>query len=180
MIRLKGVVSRISFQNPENFYTVCRLKVDRVTDPVTVVGKLPGVVEGETLVIEGRWTAHAKYGDQFQAESFEVALPATVSGIRKYLASGMIRGISRSLARRIVDKFKDQTLEIIENEPERLLEVEGIGTAKRDLIERAWNAHHAVRRVMTFLQEAGLSVDLTAAVLKEYGNTAMGVLTEDP
>ncbi len=180
MITLKGVLGRISFQNPENFYTVGRLKVERVSDPVTVVGKFPGVAEGETLVLEGRWTSHAKYGDQFQVENFTVSLPATVSGIRKYLASGMIRGISKSLAGRIVDRFKEETLEIIENQPERLTQVSGIGTAKRDLIAKAWNAHHAVRRVMQFLQEAGASPDTAGIILKTYGKEAMEVLTNDP
>ncbi|MCG8566669.1 MAG: ATP-dependent RecD-like DNA helicase [Desulfobacterales bacterium] len=180
MITLKGVVSRISFQNPDNFYTVCRLKVDRVSEQVTLVGKLPGVAEGETLVLEGRWTSHSRYGDQFQVERFQVALPATVSGIRKYLSSGLIRGISKMLAGRIVDKFQDQTLEIIENEPERLMEVNGIGAATQARVIRVWNEHHAVRRVMQFLQEAQISVDLAGVILKTYGNGAMEVLTTDP
>ena len=180
MITLKGMVARISYQNPENHYTVCRLKVARVSDPVTVVGHLAGITEGERLELRGRWTSHAKYGDQFAAETFKVSLPATVSGIRKYLASGMIRGISHSLAQRLVDRFQDQTLDIIENQPHRLTEVTGIGEAKKELIERSWNAHHAVRRVMQHLQDAGVSVSLAGVVLKTYGADALEILQTDP
>ncbi|HCY86626.1 MAG TPA: ATP-dependent RecD-like DNA helicase [Desulfobacteraceae bacterium] len=180
MITIKGTLSRITYQNPENHYTVCRLRVPKVVEPITVVGHLAGVAEGEQLVLQGSWTSHPKYGDQFKAEMFEVTLPATVSGIRKYLASGLINGISGFLADKIVDTFGEQTLDIIENEPDRLLDVHGIGKRKKRLIEKAWNTHHSVRRVMQFLQESKIGVTHSSAILKTYGDKALDVLQTDP
>ncbi len=180
MITIKGVLSRITFQNPENHYTVCRVQVDRIHDPITVVGHLAGVGEGETLSLTGKWVSHPKYGDQFQAGSYRVDLPATVPGIRKYLGSGTIPGISGALADRIVDRFGERTLEIIENEPQRLLEVHGIGKAKAGIIEQAWNRHHSVRRVMQFLQDHNIGMSHAGSILKTYGSQAMTVLETDP
>ncbi len=180
MITIKGVLTGITFQNPDNHYTVCRLRVPGVADPITVTGCLPGVSEGETLSLEGKWTAHPKYGDQFSVQSFKVTLPATISGIRKYLGSGLIKGLSHSLCDRIVDRFGEQTLEIIENQPHKLLEVHGIGKAKRQAIERAWNRHHSVRRVMGFLQDKGLGLSHAGPILKTYGANALDVLETEP
>ncbi len=180
MITIKGVLSRLTYQNPDNQYTVCRIRVEKIKDPITVVGYLAGVAEGETLTLKGQWASHPKYGDQFKAETYEVTLPATVSGIRKYLGSGMIKGISKSLADRIVDKFQDQTLEIIENQPEKLREITGIGDAKQQLIVKAWNTHHAVRRVMQFLQENSVNIAHAGLILKTYGAGAMTLLETDP
>jgi exodeoxyribonuclease V alpha subunit len=180
MITIKGVLSRLTYQNPDNHYTVCRIRVEKIKDPITVVGHLAGVAEGETLTLKGQWSSHPKYGDQFKAESYEVTLPATISGIRRYLGSGMIKGISKSLADRIVDRFQDQTLEIIENQPEKLLEITGIGKAKHQMIVKAWNTHHAVRRVMQFLQENNVNVAHAGLVLKTYGAGAMTVLETEP
>ena len=115
MITIKGVLSRLTYQNPDNQYTVCRIQVEKIQDPITVVGFLAGVAEGETLTLKGQWASHPKYGDQFRADAYEVTLPATVSGIRRYLGSGMIKGISKSLADRIVDRFQEQTLEVMAN-----------------------------------------------------------------
>lgn len=180
MIKLKGVLTRLTYRNPENHYTVCRIQVDKIHDPITVVGHLAGVTEGETLDLTGKWISHSRYGDQFQAESFQVSLPATVSGIRRYLGSGMIQGISRSLADRIVDRFQEQTLDIIENEPRKLREIHGIGKAKQQAIEKAWNTHHAVRRVMQFLQDHGVSISHAGSILKTYGSRSLAVLESDP
>lgn len=180
MITIKGTLSRITYQNPDNHYTVCRIRVAKVVEPVTVVGHLAGVAEGEQLVLNGSWAAHPKYGDQFKAETYEVVLPATIAGIRKYLGSGLIQGISQALASRIVDTFGEQTLEIIENEPEKLLDVHGIGKAKKQLIEKAWNTHHSVRRVMQFLQDNKIGVSHVGTILKTYGAEALRVLKTDP
>ncbi len=180
MITIKGVLSRLTYQNPDNQYTVCRIQVEKIQDPITVVGYLAGVAEGETLTLKGQWASHPKYGDQFKADVYEVTLPATVSGIRKYLGSGMIKGISKSLADRIVDKFQEQTLEIIENQPEKLMEITGIAKGKQQLILKAWNTHHAVRRVMQFLQENNVNVAHAGLILKTYGPGALSVLETDP
>jgi len=180
MITVKGTLSRLTYQNPENHYTVCRVRIKGLAEPITVVGHLAGVAEGEQLSLKGAWTSHPKYGDQFKAEIYEVTLPASVSGIRKYLGSGLIAGISASLADKIVDTFGEQTLEIIENEPEKLLDVSGIGAAKKNLIEKAWNQHHSVRRVMQFLQENQIAGAHAGTLLKTYGSAAMEILESDP
>jgi len=121
MITIKGILARLTYQNPENHYTIARLGIHGISDSVTIVGYLAGVVEGETLEVSGQWVSHPKYGDQFKIEGYKVMLPATVSGIKKYLGSGMIKGIGKSLADKIVTHFQENTLVIIENEPDKLI-----------------------------------------------------------
>ncbi len=180
MITIKGILDRLTYQNPDNHYTVAKLRIAKINDPVTIVGHLAGVFEGECLEVSGTWITHAKYGDQFKVKVYKVVLPATVSGIRKYLGSGIIKGIGKSLADKIVDHFKEQTLDIIENEPERLTSIHGIGKGKKKLIEQTWNKHHAVRRVMQFLQENDVGVYHAAAILQLYGSEALKVLKQNP
>jgi exodeoxyribonuclease V alpha subunit len=180
MITVKGVISRFTYQNPENHYTVCKIRVAKIGEPITAVGHLAGVTQGESLELTGKWISHPKYGDQFEVATYKVTLPATIAGIRKYLGSGMIRGISHSLANRIVDTFKEETLTIIENEPDKLETIHGVGKAKRKLIEKAWNKHHSVRRVMQFLQDNRVGALHAGSILKTYGANALSVLTKDP
>jgi exodeoxyribonuclease V alpha subunit len=180
MITLNGILDRLTYQNQENHYTVAKLRIPKISDPVTIVGHLAGVFEGESLEVSGKWISHPKYGDQFKAERYKVLLPATVSGIRKYLGSGMIKGIGKSLAERIVDHFEEKTLDIIENEPDKLKQIHGIGEAKKNTIAQAWNNHHAVRRVMQFLQANGVGVHHAAVILQTYGSRALAILQQDP
>ena len=180
MITIKGTLTRITFRNAENHYTIARLKVHGSGEPVVVVGHMAGVAQGETLSLSGSWVTHARYGEQFRVTSFEVVLPATVGGIRRYLASGIIKGIGKSMAARIVDRFQEASLDIIENHPHRLREIPGIGRAKQARIVKAWESHHAVRRVMQFLQSNGVGVTHAAAILKYYGSTALEHLKENP
>ncbi|MCP3875328.1 MAG: ATP-dependent RecD-like DNA helicase [Desulfobacteraceae bacterium] len=180
MITIKGVLERLTYQNSENHYTIAKLRIEKISDPVTIVGHLAGVFEGQSLEVSGKWGTHPKYGDQFKIEAYNVVLPATISGIRKYLGSGMIKGIGKSLADRIVDHFKEGTLDIIENEPEKLKRIHGIGAAKKEIIEQAWNKHHAVRRVMQFLQENDVGVYHAATILQMYGSKALHILQQDP
>jgi exodeoxyribonuclease V alpha subunit len=180
MITIKGVLERLTYQNPDNHYTVARVKVIEASDPVTVVGYLSGVTEGESLKLIGEWAFHPKYGDQFKVESFNVILPTTTAGIKKYLASGIIKGMRKSFADRIVDYFKEQTLDIIENDPEKLLKIRGIGKAKKELIERAWNTHHSVRKVMQFLTEHNVGGFHSSEILRTYGSAAMDILLNQP
>ncbi len=180
MITIKGVLSRITYQNPENHYTVCKIQVQGIPEPITVVGYLAGVAKGESLTLSGKWISHPKYGDQFEAVTYQVTLPATIAGIRRYLGSGLIQGISKGLANRIVDTFKEETLTIIENEPDKLTTVNGIGKAKKGLIERAWNKHHSVRRVMQFLQHHQVGALYAGPILQTYGTNALEVLKTDP
>ena len=180
MITIKGILERLTFQNPDNHYTIAKLRIPRINDPMTIVGHLAGVFEGESLEVSGKWSSHPKYGDQFNVQTYTVTLPATVSGIRKYLGSGMIRGIGPFLAGKIVDHFEEQTLDIIENEPDKLMQINGIGKSKKRVIEAAWNKHHAVRRVMQFLQANEVGVVHAAEILKTYGSKALDVLKQDP
>ncbi|MFO7753237.1 MAG: ATP-dependent RecD-like DNA helicase [Desulfobacteraceae bacterium] len=180
MINLTGSLERITYRNTDNHYTVCRVNAGSANEGITVVGHMPGVAEGETLQLRGRWVTHPKYGDQFQAETCEVVLPATSEGIRKYLGSGIVKGIGRSMADRIVDYFEDNTLDVIENEPDRLCEVQGIGKAKSETIRNAWNRHHSVRRVMQYLQKHGIGVFHASMIIRVYGDRTLEVLENEP
>ncbi|SMC82129.1 exodeoxyribonuclease V alpha subunit [Desulfocicer vacuolatum DSM 3385] len=180
MITIKGILSRITFRNEENHYTIARIKVHGTREPVVIVGHMAGVAQGETLSLKGSWVTHVKYGEQFKVESFEVILPATVGGIKKYLGSGIIKGIGKTMADKIVARFQENALDIIENQPHRLREIQGIGKAKCDRIIKAWDSHHAVRRVMQFLQEHGIGVTHAAAILNFYGSKALEILKKNP
>ena len=180
MITIKGTLTRITFRNEENHYTIARVKVHGTREPIVVVGHMAGIAPGETLSLEGTWVTHVKYGEQFKVTSFEVVLPATVGGIRKYLGSGIIKGIGKTMADKIVEQFRERSLDIIENEPHRLREIQGIGKAKADLITKAWDSHHAVRRVMQFLQHNGIGISHAAAILNFYGSRALDILKKNP
>ncbi|MDY0376485.1 MAG: ATP-dependent RecD-like DNA helicase [Desulfobacterium sp.] len=180
MIVLQGTLVRITFRNDENHYIIARIKTREAREPVVVVGTMPGVNEGETLRLTGQWTTHPKYGDQFKVDKFEVTLPATVAGIRRYLGSGIIKGIGMVMAKKIVEQFKERSLEVIENEPERLMEIPGIGKSKADLITRAWDKHHAVRKVMKFLQDHDVGTAHASAILRYYGTGSLKVLKSSP
>ena len=180
MITIKGTLVRITFRNAENHYTIARLKVHGTKEPIVVVGHMAGVAQGETLSLEGAWVSHVKYGEQFKVESFEVVLPATVGGIKKYLASGIIKGIGKTMADKIVERFQERSLDIIENEPHRLREIQGIGKAKAKHITKAWDSHHAIRRVMQFLQKNGIGISHAAAILNFYGPQALDILKKNP
>jgi len=180
MIKITGILNRITFYNKDNHYIIARLKTRGIKKSVTVLGHMAGVVEGESLELKGKWINHPKYGEQFKVEAFEVTLPATALGIRKYLGSGMIKGIGFVMADKIVDFFKEKSLDIIENEPERLMQISGIGKAKTSLIVKAWNKHHAIRRVMKFLQDYEIGVTHAAAILQFYGTRAIEILKTKP
>ena len=124
---LTGILERIVYLNPDNGYTVARLQEPRRKDLTTIVGNLLGANVGETLRLEGRWVTDPRYGRQFKIEGFRAVTPATLNGMQRYLGSGLIRGIGPVLAKRLVAKFGDQTLDVIEHEPDRLREVEGVG-----------------------------------------------------
>ena len=180
MITIKGTLTRITFRNEENHYTIARVKVHGTREPIVVVGHMAGIAPGETLSLVGAWVTHVKYGEQFKVESFDVVLPATVGGIKKYLGSGIIKGIGKTMADKIVERFQERSLDIIENEPHRLLEIQGIGKAKADFITKAWDSHHAIRKVMQFLQHNGIGISHAAAILNFYGSNALDILKKNP
>jgi exodeoxyribonuclease V alpha subunit len=180
LLTLEGHLERITYFNEDTHYTVARFKQTHPTMVLTVVGYMTGVGVGETVKIKGAWAAHPKYGQQFKIQSFELTLPAAVDGIKKYLASGVIKGIGPSMAARIVKIFGADTLEIIEKKPERLLEVEGIGETKAAMIRNAWQEHHSLRTLMQFLQEMGVQTSYCAKIYKAYGPDAVDLIRQDP
>ena len=177
---LEGCLERITYFNEANHYTIARVKPAHLGTGVTVVGYLAGVSPGETIKARGAWETHPRYGQQFKIQSFEVTLPAAIEGIRNYLGSGVVKGIGQSTAARLVSAFGAHTLEIIERNPERLLEVEGIGEAKAAAIHAAWHAHHTLRRLMQFLQQMGVQTAYGAQIYKAYGPDAVDFIRQDP
>jgi exodeoxyribonuclease V alpha subunit len=178
--QLQGSVERITYYNDENGYSVIRLNVEGRSDLVTVVGNLPEVQPGESLRLEGRWTTHAQYGRQFQAEWCEQVLPATVEGIRAYLGSGMIKGVGPVTAKRIVQRFGVDTLRVLDEEPDRLREALGVGPKRARSVAEAWEEQKHIRQVMMFLQSHGVSTNLAVKVYKTYGDDSLQVVQQDP
>jgi exodeoxyribonuclease V alpha subunit len=185
---ISGSVERITFYNEENGYTVLRLRPDtRGMLPyahgeplLTVVGNLPEVNPGEWLKLTGQWLNHAKHGRQFQVEVCEQAVPATVEGIKRYLGSGMVRGVGKVMAERIVNRFGADTLAIIDERPERLGEVLGIGRKRVDNIIKAWAEQRAIKDVMVFLHGHGISTHLAVKIYKQYGDQSLAVVQSTP
>ncbi len=177
---LEGELERITYFNEQTHYMIARLKTLSGGNLVTLVGFLAGIRPGEFLKVSGIWETHPRFGQQLRVKNYEVKLPATVRGIKKYLQSGMIKGLGKSLAQRMVDHFGVDTLQIIEKSSERLLEVEGIGEAKALLIVNAWNEHHVLRSLMQFLQDRGVKPEYGAKIYHLYGADAMEILRQTP
>jgi exodeoxyribonuclease V alpha subunit len=178
--KIQGQIERITFANEENGFTIARLKTKGEKDLVTVVGSLPGINPGEVLELLGEWSNHPKFGQQFKVVKFKSVMPATAAGIEKYLGSGLIKGIGPIMASRLVNKFGVDTLEIIDTNPERLEEVEGIGEKRVQMIRNAWDAQKEIREVMVFLQGHGVSSTYSAKIYKQYGQGSIKVVQENP
>lgn len=189
--QISGSVERITYYNEENGYTVLRLRPDSrgmlpfkyasgQKELITVVGHLPEVNPGEWLKLVGQWVSHAKHGRQFQVELCEKSVPASAEGIKRYLGSGLIRGIGPVMAERIVDRFGEQALDVIELEPGRLQEVPGIGPKRVAGILKAWDEQRAIKDVMLFLQSHGVSTNLAIKIYKKYGDEALAVVQNSP
>jgi exodeoxyribonuclease V alpha subunit len=177
---LEAVLERITYANEETGYTVARVAADRSSDLLTVVGPLLGAQPGESLRLRGRWASHPQYGRQFQVEAYQTVLPATIQGIRRYLGSGLIKGIGPRMAERIVDHFGEDTLRLIEEEPGRLVEVPGLGPKRTAMITTAWAEQQAIKEVMVFLQGVGVSTSLGVRIYKTYRDEAIEVVRREP
>ena len=177
---LNGQIERITFANEESGFTIARVKVRGRRDLVTVVGVLMAPMPGEILDMKGEWIRHPKFGEQFKVAEYRTKVPATVYGIRKYLGSGLIKGLGPVMAGRIVDRFDKKTLDIIESDIERLAEVEGIGEKRIAMISKAWDAQREIRDVMLFLQSHGVSSGYAAKIFKQYGNRSIAVVKQNP
>jgi exodeoxyribonuclease V alpha subunit len=177
---LEATLERITFANPDTGYTVARVDTGRGGDLVTVVGSLLGAQPGEALRMRGRWGSHPQFGRQFHVEDYTTVLPATVQGIRRYLGSGLIKGIGPKLAEKIVDHFGVVALEVIETAPDRLIEVPKLGPKRTKLITQAWEEQKAIKEVMVFLQGVGVSTSLAVRIYKQYTDTAIDVVRAQP
>ena len=177
---LEGTLERLTFQNEENGYTVAKLIPKGKRYEVTVIGTLTGVNVGESVRLRGVWSTHPKYGRQFEVREYTVRLPATVEGIRKYLGSGLVKGVGPVNAGRIVDYFGLKTLDVIETDVNRLREVPGIGDKRTALIARAWEEQKHIKEIMVFLQSHGVSTGLAVKIYKQYTDEAIAIVRNDP
>lgn len=175
-----GYIERITFQNQENGYTIAQLREPRRSDPTCVVGIMPTVKPGESVRCFGNWKQHLIHGRQFTVTGYSIEAPADVMGIKKYLGSGLIKGIGPVYAKRIVEKFEAETLNIIDQSPERLLEVEGLGPKKMEKITTCWAEQKSIRQVMIFLQTYGVSPAYAQKIYKKYGNNSVEKVKENP
>ncbi|HEY8392436.1 MAG TPA: ATP-dependent RecD-like DNA helicase [Capillibacterium sp.] len=178
MTDLEGIIERITFHNEENGYTVARFQT--AGENLTVVGFLPNVRSGENLRLFGDWVMHPTYGRQFKVEAFEVLPPVTRQGIERYLGSGLIKGIGPATAKKIVQAFGLETLKIIDETPERLMEVEGIGRQKVEKITKALEEQRQIRRMMVFLRGVGITPALATKIYRQYGEQAAAIIKENP
>jgi exodeoxyribonuclease V alpha subunit len=178
--QLCGTVERVTYHSEENGYSVIRLSVTGWAGLVTVIGNLPEVNPGESLRLEGTWTTHLQYGRQFKAERCEQILPATVEGIKKYLGSGLIKGVGPVTAARIVQRFGADTFRVLDEEPRRLREALGVGPKRAKAIAKSWQEQKQIRQVMLFLQNHGVTTGLAVKIYKAYGDDALHVVQENP
>ncbi len=177
---LEGSLERIVFSNPENGWSVVRLAVVGRREPVSAVGALAGVQPGERLRLTGAWEDDPKFGRQFRIGSFETVAPTTLEGIERYLASGLIEGIGPVMAKRLVETFGEETLEVVEHEPERMRRVPGIGKKRSESISEAFAAQRELKEVMLFLQSHGVQTHLAIKIYKRYEETALSIVRSDP
>jgi len=177
---LEATLERITYANEENGYTVARVAVRGSADLTTVVGNLLGAQPGESLRMRGVWKSHPQFGRQFEVRDYTTVLPATIQGIRRYLGSGLIKGIGPKMAERIVAHFDLDTLRVIEEESARLIEVPGLGPKRTAMIGRAWEEQKAIKEVMLFLQGVGVSTSIAVRIYKTYKDASISVVKNEP
>ena len=177
---LSGIVERITYSNEENGFTVIKIRSKGFSDLVTVVGNLAAVNVGAVLRVKGEWKYDSKYGKQFSAADYRETVPATIAGIEKYLGSGLIKGIGPVYARKIVKYFKEDTLRVIEESADYLLNVDGIGPKRVEMVKKAWQEQKEIKNVMLFLQSNGVSTAYAVKIFKTYGNESIGIVKNNP
>jgi len=190
MTDIKGEIVRITYHNSDNGYTVLRFRPHRgqkdsvagrdLEGLITAVGNMPELSPGESVALEGDYRTHSKHGLQFYVSKCQKVLPATLSGIERYLGSGLIKGIGPQLAKRIVKQFKENTLDIIEEDPSKLKEVPGIGEDRTEKIIHAWKEQRQIKEIMIFLHGHQITTNLAVKIYKTYGNEALNVVRENP
>ncbi len=177
---MQGIVERVTYHAEDSGYTVARLKVAGERDLITIIGRFPDIHAGQTLRLTGYWRDHPKYGRQFQVVHAQETKPATLTGLEKYLGSGLIKGIGPVTARRIVAHFGLETLDIIEQSCSRLIEVPGIAQKRVAKIEKAWAAQKAMKDVMIFLRGHGVSTTSAVKIYKQYGDQSIDIVSRNP
>jgi exodeoxyribonuclease V alpha subunit len=177
---LTGVIERVTFHNLDTGFAVLRVQADRRHDLVTVVGSMPSAIAGEFVEASGEWVQTRDHGHQFKAETIRTEPPGTVAGIMRYLGSGMVKGIGPSYARRIVDTFGDKTLSVIDESPQFLAEIKGIGPKRIERIRQSWQEQKAVRSIMVFLSSYGIGTARAVRIYKTYGDRAIEMVRENP
>jgi exodeoxyribonuclease V alpha subunit len=180
LIDLTGQIERVTFNNEENGFTIAKLKVSGRRDLVTVVGTLMAPTPGEVVQMKGEWSQHPKFGEQFKVSTYKSVAPATAYGIRKYLGSGLIKGLGPVMAERIVKKFSTKTLDVIENKIGKLAEVEGIGKKRIAMIKAAWDEQRDIREVMLFLQSHGVSTGHATKIFRHYRDRSIAAVRQNP
>ena len=180
MTKIRCIVERITYQNPENGYTVLKVRVKGYDDLVTVVGNLLDANVGSVLLIDGEWKVDSRFGRQFMAHKWEETLPATVYGMEKYLGSGLIKGVGPKYAQKIVQKFGADTFTVIEENIDLLIEIPGIGNKRIRMISESWARQKEVKNIMLFLQNQGVSTAFAARIYRQYGNESIAVMKENP
>ncbi|MCP4130932.1 MAG: ATP-dependent RecD-like DNA helicase, partial [bacterium] len=180
METIQGQLSTITFRAEDTGFTVARFKEDETDETITIVGNLATSTPGEVLKLTGEWANHSKFGRQFKIQSYETGTPVTVEGIENYLGSGLIKGIGPSKAKRIVEAFGIEALEIIEKSPTRLNEISGFGKKTVQIITEAWEQQKEVQQVMLFLQSHGVSSGYATKIYKQYENESIAIVKENP
>jgi exodeoxyribonuclease V alpha subunit len=177
---LSGLVERVTFQSEESGFSVLKVKVKGYRDLVTIVGVMPPVTAGEWIECGGRWEMDREHGQQFKIETIRTTRPDTLEGIERYLGSGLLKGIGPHFAKRLVEMFGADVFDIIEQSPNRLKEVDGIGTVRRGKITDGWHEQKSIREIMVFLHSHGVSTSRAFRIYKTYGDTAIEVVRENP
>lgn len=176
---LSGVIDHVTYYDEESYFTVAILRsVDN--KPITIIGTLPSIQVGETIRCKGDWKKHPKHGVQFEVATFEIEIPKDAHSIEKFLASGAIRGIGPAYASKIVAQFGNNTLKIIDNEPDRLNEIKGLGEKKKEILIQSWKEHKTLQDVVIFLHGFGISRAFARRILRTYGNHALQKIKENP
>lgn len=180
MLKIRCVVERITYQNPENGYSILKVKVKDYSELVTIVGNLLDVPVGSVLLCDGDWKVDKKYGRQFVVQTWEEVMPATLYGMEKYLGSGLVKGIGPKYARAIVSRFGLETIDVIETDIEKLYEVPGIGKKRVEKIRDSWEKQKDIKNVMLFLQGYGVSTAFAAKIYKQYGKESIDTVKGNP
>ncbi|NMA96044.1 MAG: ATP-dependent RecD-like DNA helicase [Clostridiales bacterium] len=180
MVEIKGTIEDIIFRNESNGFTVMDIRAEEDDTMVTCVGHVPSANEGEVIVVGGEWTFHPDYGEQLKIEKFSATAPSTLDGIEKYLASGLIRGVGPSTAKKIIDEFGSDSLDIIQYNPQKLTKIDGIGSKRVEMIASSYREQLEIKEVMMFLQKYGISTTFAIKIYKAYGDNTIRLLEKNP